>query len=110
MEHAESLPRTVADTSLGKIEYIDNGHGNPVLFVHGSPGGCDQGAVMGDFLASQGFRVIAVSRPGYLGTPLTDALRTPDQHADLERALMDTLNIDRFGVMCWSAAAHRRTG
>src|SRR5262245_2919892 len=102
VQHAESLPRAVAETPLGKVEYIENGQGAPVLFVHGSPGGCDQGAVMGDFLASRGFRVIAISRPGYLGTPLTDELKTPDQQAELELALMDTLELDRFGVMCWS--------
>jgi pimeloyl-ACP methyl ester carboxylesterase len=102
VEHPESLPRKIGETSLGKVEYIENGQGAPVLFVHGSPGGCDQGAVMGDFLAWQGFRVIALSSPGYLGTPLTDDLETPDQQADLELALMDSLDVDRFGVMCWS--------
>ena len=102
MDHAESVTRTVVETSLGKVEYIDSGHGDPVLFVHGSPGGCDQGAVMGAFLVPRGFRVIAVSRPGYLGTPLTETTKTPDQQADLELALMDSLGLERFGVMCWS--------
>ena len=102
MDHAESATRTVVETSLGKVEYIDSGHGDPVLFVHGSPGGCDQGAVMGAFLVPRGFRVIAVSRPGYLGTPLTETTTTPDQQADLELALMDSLGLERFGVMCWS--------
>lgn len=93
---------TIADTSLGKVEFIEHGEGAPVLFVHGSPGGCDQGAVMTEFLVSKGFRTIALSRPGYLGTPLSDAVADPDQQADLEIALMDTLNIEKFGVMCWS--------
>jgi pimeloyl-ACP methyl ester carboxylesterase len=99
---AEQATRTVVETSLGKVEYIDTGQGDPVLFVHGSPGGCDQGAVMGAFLVPRGFRVIAVSRPGYLGTPLTESMKTPDQQADLELALMDSLGLERFGVMCWS--------
>ena len=45
---------TIVDTSLGKVEYIDHGDGPPVLFVHGSPGGCDQGAVMTEFLVARG--------------------------------------------------------
>jgi pimeloyl-ACP methyl ester carboxylesterase len=73
-----------------------------VLFVHGSPGGCDQGAVMTEFLVPKGFRTVSLSRPGYLRTPLSDAVATPDQQADLEIALMDTLGIEHFSVMCWS--------
>ena len=61
---------TVVDTPLGKVEYLDHGDGPPVLFVHGSPGGCDQGAVMTEFLVARGFRTVSISRPGYLGSPL----------------------------------------
>jgi pimeloyl-ACP methyl ester carboxylesterase len=93
---------TIVDTSLGKVEFIEHGKGAPVLFVHGSPGGCDQGAVMTEFLVPKGFRVIALSRPGYLGTPLTDEVAEPDRQADLALALMETLGIDQFAVMCWS--------
>jgi pimeloyl-ACP methyl ester carboxylesterase len=93
---------TTVDTSLGKVEYIDHGDGPPVLFVHGSPGGCDQGAVMTEFLVTRGFRAISISRPGYLGTPLSDRVAEPDQQADLEIALMDELRIETFAVMCWS--------
>jgi len=93
---------TVVDTALGKVEYIDQGEGKPVLFLHGSPGGCDQGAAMTEFLLPNGFRAISISRPGYLGTPLSGAVAAPDQQADLEIAFMDTLGIDKFAVMCWS--------
>jgi len=92
----------VADTELGAVEHLDRGVGDPVLFVHGSPGGADQGALMGAFLVAAGFRVVALSRPGYLGTPLDDDRATPDQQAALELALMDHLGIDRFAVVCWS--------
>ena len=93
---------TVVDTKLGKVEYVDQGGGPPVLFVHGSPGGCDQGVAMTEFLVARGFRAISISRPGYLRTPLDDQVAEPDQQADLEVALMDELGIDTFGVMCWS--------
>src|SRR5262245_16345959 len=91
-----------AETPLGTIEYAEAGDGPPVLFVHGSPGGSDQGALMGGFLARSGFRVVAPSRPGYLDTPLTDATATPDEQADVLVGLMDALGHDSFGVACWS--------
>jgi len=90
------------DTALGAVEYFEQGEGAPVLFVRGSPGGGDQGIAMSRFLVPQGFRAIAPSRPGYLGTPLTDSMATPDQQADLELALMDALGVEQFAVMCWS--------
>lgn len=57
---------------------------------------------MGGFLVEQGFRVIPPSGPGYVETPLTDCNATPDGQAELEAALMDSLGIDRFALMCWS--------
>ncbi len=57
---------------------------------------------MTGFLRAAGRRTIALSRPGYLDTPLTDENRTPAAQAALALALMDTLGIDRFGLMCWS--------
>lgn len=101
MTHA-AMTTEVADTALGPIEFVDHGEGRPVLFVHGSPGGADQGSMMGAFLEPLGFRVVALSRPGYLGTPLDDGRATPDQQAALELALMDHLGIDRFALLCWS--------
>jgi pimeloyl-ACP methyl ester carboxylesterase len=59
---------------------------------------------MGRFLAAAGFRVIAPSRPGYLGTPLADAVATPDGQADLLAALLDELGIDRVAVLAWSGS------
>jgi pimeloyl-ACP methyl ester carboxylesterase len=93
---------TTVETSAGVVQYIDRGEGRPVLFVHGSPGGCDQGELMTAFLAQAGFRVVAPSRPGYLDTPLTDDNATPDAQADLVAALMDALGVEQFAVMCWS--------
>jgi pimeloyl-ACP methyl ester carboxylesterase len=54
------------------------------------------------FLRDQEWRTIALSRPGYLDTPLTDDNKTPDAQAALAGALMDTLQIERFALMCWS--------
>ncbi len=91
----------VAQTYVGPIEYLDIGTGSPVLFVHGSPGGCDQGALMARFLSDR-HRVVSVSRPGYLNTPLAENNRTPEQQAVLVATLLSELDIEQFAVVCWS--------
>jgi len=90
------------ETASGVVECRDEGDGPCVLFVHGSPGGCDQGSLMTRFLRARGWRTIAFSRPGYLGTPLDDGNRTPDAQAALAAALMDERGVERFALMCWS--------
>lgn len=91
-----------ADTANGTIEYVDTGAGEPVLFVHGSPGGADQSALMSAFISDAGFRVIAPSRPGYGGTALDDDNADPAAQAELHVALLDALGLDAVGVACWS--------
>ncbi|MFE0752012.1 alpha/beta fold hydrolase [Gordonia sp. NPDC058843] len=95
-----SGPRLV-ETPSGPAEYVDVGTGPPLVFLHGSPGGCDQGVLMTGFLAG-GHRVIAISRPGYLGTPLGPDTRSPTAQAELIAAVLDALGIGRFALMCWS--------
>lgn len=90
------------DTPLGPVEYLDEGEGPCVLFVHGSPGGADQGSLMTRFLRARGRRTVTFSRPGYQGTPLSDVNRTPDAQAAMALALVDAIGVDRFGLMCWS--------
>ncbi len=98
----KSLETKIVQTSAGEVEYIDQGKGKPILFVHGSPGGCDQSILMSNFLIKKGFRIIAPSRSGYLNTRISDSNKTPKQQADLHIALMDQLKIDTFSAMCWS--------
>jgi pimeloyl-ACP methyl ester carboxylesterase len=95
-------PAQVVDTAKGPLEYAERGQGPPVLCVHGGPGGCDQGLELGEFFQVNGFRVIAPSRPGYLGTPLSSG-RTPEEQADALAALLDVLQISRLPVIGASA-------
>ncbi len=92
---------TVVTTRLGPIEYAIEGTGEPVLVFHATPGGYDQGLVLGRSLGP-GFRVIAPSRPGYLRTPL-DTGRSPEQQADAMAALLDALRIPKVSVLAASA-------
>jgi pimeloyl-ACP methyl ester carboxylesterase len=94
----------VASTPCGPIEYATHGTGQPVLVVHGAGGGFDQGIAFGSPLAERGFRVVAMSRFGYLRTPLP-AVATAAAQADAHACLLDALALERAAVVGISAGA-----
>ncbi len=94
----------VANTPCGPIEYADVGKGPPVLVVHGAGGGFDQGLELAQPLIGNGFRVIAVSRFGYLRTPIP-AEASPLAQADAHACVLDALKIGRVAVIGGSAGA-----
>ena len=67
---------TLVQTSAGPVEYQLTGSsdGGVVLFFHGMSGGYDQG-IAGD----SDTQVLTLSRPGYLGTPLTTGATPAEQ-------------------------------
>ena len=91
-------------TRCGPIEYQEAGAGVPLLAVHGSGGGHDQGMAFASALAKQGIRVIAMSRFGYLRTPMPADASAATQ-ADAHVCLLDALGIRRAAVMGGSAGA-----
>jgi 2-hydroxy-6-oxonona-2,4-dienedioate hydrolase len=95
---------TVINTRCGAIEYQDAGSWLPLLAVHGSGGGYDQGMAFAAPLTTRGIRVIAVSRFGYLRTPMPpDA--SAEAQADAFVCLLDALGIQKAAVMGGSAGA-----
>ena len=60
----------VVQIRCGLIEYQEAGTGVPLLAVHGSGGGHDQGMAFARSLTRLGIRVIAMSRFGYPRTPM----------------------------------------
>jgi pimeloyl-ACP methyl ester carboxylesterase len=94
----------VAQTRCGPIEYAVAGDGPPVLIVHGAGGGFDQGMDFGKALTANGFRVIAMSRFGYLRTPIPNDAAPPAQ-ADAHACLLDALGIRRAAIVGASAGA-----
>jgi 2-hydroxy-6-oxonona-2,4-dienedioate hydrolase len=94
----------IAQTACGPIEYASAGEGEPVLVVHGAGGGYDQGMDIAGGLAAGGFRVIAVSRFGYLRTPLP-ADGSAEAQADAHACLLDALGIRRAAIFGASAGA-----
>lgn len=92
----------LADTPMGHIEYASFGTRGPaILFVHGQPGGYDQGKLFVQAALQHGFRIITFSRPGYLRTPL-EVGRSPEEQADAMAALLDALGIDQAAVVSLS--------
>jgi 2-hydroxy-6-oxonona-2,4-dienedioate hydrolase len=94
----------IIETACGPIEYQKAGVGKPLLAVHGSGGGYDQGKAFAYPLTSRGIRVIAMSRFGYLRTPMPEGASAEAQ-ADAFVCLMDALNIPKAAVMGGSAGA-----
>lgn len=94
----------VVTTRCGPIEVQQAGDGLPLLMVHGSGGGHDQGMDWARPLTREGIRVIAMSRFGYLRTP-RPADASPEAQADAHACLLDALGIARAAVMGVSAGA-----
>ena len=94
----------IARTPCGPIEYAIAGDGAPVVVVHGAGGGFDQGLEFADALTRGGFRVIAMSRFGYLRTPLP-ADASAGAQADAHACLLDALGIRRAAFVGISAGA-----
>ena len=95
---------TLITTRCGPIEVQQAGAGVPLLVVHGSGGGHDQGMDFAGPLAQHGIRVIAMSRFGYLRTPMPADASAAAQ-ADAHVCLLDALGIRRAAVMGGSAGA-----
>lgn len=92
---------TVLPSPYGEIEYTTGGSGPPVLVVHGSGGGWDQGAIMADAVLGGQFRWIAPSRFGYLRSTF-HAGATFDDQAHAYAYLLDQLGIRNVAVVALS--------
>lgn len=91
----------VADTSYGKVSYIDEGRGETILICHGMCGGYDQAY---DTLAKgeNNYRILAPSRFGYPGSDMPkDA--TIEMQIETFRELLEQLGIEKTYVLGTSA-------
>lgn len=104
MHHAyERVQRagTVLASPYGDIEYTQGGSGSPVLVVHGSGGGYDQGELMVRALLGDQFHWIAPSRFGYLRSTFRPGATFDDQ-AHAYAALLDHLGVKKVAVVALS--------
>lgn len=94
----------VIPSPFGDLEYGEAGSGRPILMIHGTGGGFDQGLAFCRRLVGLGYRIIAPSRFGYLRSAWPDDPSSENQ-ADALVALLDHLGIDRLPVAGGSAGA-----
>jgi pimeloyl-ACP methyl ester carboxylesterase len=102
--HRVASGSRIAQTKCGPIEYAETGSGPAVLMVHGAGGGYDQGLDFAAPLGEKGFRIIAMSRFGYLRTPLP-ADASAEAQADAHACLLDALGIQKAAIIGGSAGA-----
>ena len=98
---SSKMQPTIVKTRQGPVEYADFGAGKVVVTVHGAMGGYDQSIILPQVIGSPEYRYLAVTRPGYLGTPISSG-KSPAQQGDLIAALLDELEIDKAGVFAVS--------
>jgi 2-hydroxy-6-oxonona-2,4-dienedioate hydrolase len=102
---ARTLGRSVVfQGRFGAMEYAEAGNGPPVLMIHGTGGGFDQGLDMSRPLSAAGWRVIAPSRFGYLRSAFP-ANASSEIQADAFVDLLDRLAIERVPIIGGSAGA-----
>jgi pimeloyl-ACP methyl ester carboxylesterase len=90
----------VMETAMGKIHYKLTGEGPVLFFMHGGPGGIDQGIFI-EYLVQEGYSLLVVSRPGYLRTPFIPL--SYEEQVDQYVELLDNLAIDKVVAMGYSA-------
>ena len=106
-ESSTVSPNRLIQTSHGPLEYAVLGEGLPLVVMHGSGGGVRQGLVMRYLLDTRRIQIIALSRPGYWGTPLETAPEI-EQQADRVVELLDALKIETAAVLGHSAGDRPR--
>jgi len=92
---------TVVPSPYGDIEFTQGGAGLPVLMIHGSGGGFDQGELLVEALLGDRFHWIAPSRFGYLRSTFREGATFDDQ-AHAYAHLLDQLGIDKVAVVTMS--------
>lgn len=92
---------TVIPSPYGDIEYTEGGSGPPVLVIHGSGGGYDQGELVVQAVLDEQFHWITPSRFGYLRSTFHEGATFDDQ-AHAYAYLLDQLGIEKVAVVALS--------
>ena len=92
---------SVIASPYGNIEYTAGGSGPPVLVIHGSGGGYDQGELMVRAVLGDRFHWVAPSRFGYLRSTFRDSATFDDQ-AHAYAYLLDRLGVRKVAIVALS--------
>ncbi len=105
----------IAETVLGPIEYLPQTHETKpdisrhapetIVAIHGAMGGYEQSDILGRAVGPVNYNYIAISRPGYLQTPLKGK-ESPEAQADLIAALLDALGLHRVILLAVSGGGY----
>ncbi|MFC3687582.1 alpha/beta fold hydrolase [Aquipuribacter hungaricus] len=98
------VPLHDLDIAGTTVRWARYGQGPPVLVLHGSGGGWDQGVDWARRRLGPGHDVLAVSRAGYPGSGVPADPSTRGQSAVLA-GLLDALGLDRVDVVALSAGS-----
>lgn len=98
---ADRERRILHDPRFGDIEYTEWGEGPPMLLSHPLFGGFDMMTGFAGTYIGAGYRFVAPSRFGYLGSSLPSAAMPADQ-AGADALLLDSLGIDAVAVFGYS--------
>ncbi|MEQ1580224.1 MAG: alpha/beta hydrolase [Steroidobacteraceae bacterium] len=91
----------VIPSPYGDIEFVEGGAGTPVLVIHGSGGGFDQGELIAQAVLGSNFHWIAPSRFGYLRSTFHGGATFDDQ-AHAYAHLLDRLGLSKVAVVALS--------
>lgn len=91
----------ICKTKMGEIEYVFEGKGPTILFVHGGHASC-YGNFKQNMMIKNSFSVLISTRPGYGNTP-KESGKTAKETACLFRELLKELQIDKVFVVGISA-------
>jgi haloalkane dehalogenase len=97
----QAYPFTVRSLTVpaGRLSYVDEGQGDPLLFVHGTPTWSFEYRHLIRALAPHR-RCIAVDNLGFgLSARPRDFPYTPEAHAGVLAAFVDALGLDRFTLV-----------
>lgn len=94
--------RSIQEPRFGGIEYAEWGEGPTVILSHPLFGGFDVGSGLAETYVGGGYRFVAPSRFGYLGSSLPSGAMPADQ-ADAYAILLDALGIERSAIFGYSA-------
>jgi haloalkane dehalogenase len=87
------------ESDVGPVHYLDEGEGDPILFLHGNPAWSFlyRGIVI---RLRKSFRCIAMDYPGFGLSAHPPAYRyTPEEHASVVRAFVEGLDLRNLTVM-----------
>ncbi len=101
-----SFESKVVETRQGRVEYFltdeENKEKPVIMCSHGGMGGVDQSRLILDWINIDKYRLLCVSRPGYLLTPVESG-KSIEEQANLFAGLLDSLDIKKACMISVSA-------